>query len=238
MPVMMGADRGLEPRRGYRRSGRDPLRPAPARFPAYLQQLEMESNGKSVLRDGRPSLTRTGPVVFGEPGTNSQHAFFQLLHQGTEIVPVDFSSPREPTEPTPHHGCSSPIASPRAKPLCAGAPGRSAGDFEIPGNSPRRRSTKTRAAQGFFRRPAVLVLPLPAVLDAERARAHRRALRAQGLCPIGDLGHQSLRPMGRRTRQGIMRPLAPLVGDPSADLSGLDGSTAGLISTRRALVKD
>lgn len=60
------------------------------RFPAYLQQLEMESNGKSVRHDGSPVVLPTSPVVWGEPGTNGQHAFFQLLHQGTQIVPVDF----------------------------------------------------------------------------------------------------------------------------------------------------
>jgi glucose-6-phosphate isomerase len=60
------------------------------RFPAYLQQLDMESNGKRVQRDGRPVDADTGPIVWGEPGTNGQHAFFQLLHQGTRLVPCDF----------------------------------------------------------------------------------------------------------------------------------------------------
>lgn len=60
------------------------------RLPAYLQQLEMESNGKSVALDGSPLRTSSGPIVWGEPGTNSQHAFFQLLHQGTEVVPCEF----------------------------------------------------------------------------------------------------------------------------------------------------
>jgi glucose-6-phosphate isomerase len=61
-----------------------------ARFPAYLQQLDMESNGKRVDREGRPLAEQTGPIVWGEPGTNGQHAFFQLLHQGTKLVPCDF----------------------------------------------------------------------------------------------------------------------------------------------------
>ncbi|HIE11549.1 MAG TPA: glucose-6-phosphate isomerase, partial [Kiritimatiellae bacterium] len=60
------------------------------RLPAYLQQLDMESNGKSVSRSGRPVAWRTGPVLWGEVGTNGQHSFFQLLHQGTHLVPVDF----------------------------------------------------------------------------------------------------------------------------------------------------
>ena len=60
------------------------------RFPAYLQQLDMESNGKRVDRAGLETDYATGPVIWGEPGTNAQHAFFQLLHQGTQIIPVDF----------------------------------------------------------------------------------------------------------------------------------------------------
>lgn len=60
------------------------------RFPAYLQQLTMESNGKSVHHDGTPVATTTGPVVWGEPGTNGQHAYFQLVHQGTHLIPTDF----------------------------------------------------------------------------------------------------------------------------------------------------
>jgi glucose-6-phosphate isomerase len=61
-----------------------------ARFPDYLQQLDMESNGKQVRRDGIPVTYPTGPVVWGTPGTNGQHAYFQLLHQGTQVVPADF----------------------------------------------------------------------------------------------------------------------------------------------------
>ncbi len=60
------------------------------RFPAHLQQCDMESNGKSITRDGRQVQGKTGSVIWGEPGTNGQHAFYQLLHQGTEIVPVEF----------------------------------------------------------------------------------------------------------------------------------------------------
>ncbi|UHD16488.1 glucose-6-phosphate isomerase [Thiocapsa bogorovii] len=61
-----------------------------SRFPAYLQQLTMESNGKHVMRDGRPVGCDTSPIVWGEPGTNGQHSFYQLLHQGTRLVPCDF----------------------------------------------------------------------------------------------------------------------------------------------------
>lgn len=61
-----------------------------SRFPAYLQQLDMESNGKSVTMDSKPVACKTGPVVWGEPGTNGQHAFYQLIHQGTSVIPTEF----------------------------------------------------------------------------------------------------------------------------------------------------
>lgn len=69
-----------------------------ARFPAYLQQLTMESNGKSVRADGTPVTTATGEIFWGEPGTNGQHAFYQLLHQGTRLVPADFIGFAQPTD--------------------------------------------------------------------------------------------------------------------------------------------
>ncbi len=72
-----------------------------SRFAAYLQQLTMESNGKSVRADGSPVDTDTGEIFWGEPGTNGQHAFYQLLHQGTRLVPADFIGFSEPTDDLP-----------------------------------------------------------------------------------------------------------------------------------------
>ncbi|HLS34465.1 MAG TPA: glucose-6-phosphate isomerase, partial [Brevibacterium sp.] len=74
-----------------------------SRFPAYLQQLDMESNGKSVGRDGTPVAVQTGPVVWGEPGTNGQHAFYQLIHQGTQLVPADLISFAHPGDDVAGH---------------------------------------------------------------------------------------------------------------------------------------
>jgi len=74
-----------------------------ARLPAYLQQLEMESNGKRVTMDGHDLALPSGPVVWGEPGTNGQHAFYQLIHQGTEPVPCEFIAAREGHEPELSH---------------------------------------------------------------------------------------------------------------------------------------
>ena len=74
-----------------------------SRLPAYLQQLEMESNGKSVAMDGAPLPVHSGPVVWGEPGTNGQHAFYQLIHQGTRVVPCEFMVAAECHEPDLRH---------------------------------------------------------------------------------------------------------------------------------------
>ncbi|MCB1463608.1 MAG: glucose-6-phosphate isomerase [Nitratireductor sp.] len=74
-----------------------------SRFPAYLQQLDMESNGKHVTLDGKEVAWDTGPVVWGEPGTNGQHAFYQLIHQGTGIIPCDFLIAAQPREELGDH---------------------------------------------------------------------------------------------------------------------------------------
>ena len=75
---------------GYENTAVLPYSQALSRFPAHLQQLDMESNGKSVNRFGQPVNYKTGPIIFGEPGTNGQHSFYQLLHQGKTIVPLQF----------------------------------------------------------------------------------------------------------------------------------------------------
>src|SRR5262249_881330 len=73
------------------------------RFPAYLQQLTMESNGKRVTRDGVEVDYPTGPVYWGEPGTNGQHSFYQLIHQGTRLIPCDFIAFAQPLNPLGRH---------------------------------------------------------------------------------------------------------------------------------------
>ena len=91
-PAMLDALIGVYERNvlGYQNTAVLPYSQALSRFPAHLQQLDMESNGKSVNRFGEPVDYPTGPVIFGEPGTNGQHSFYQLLHQGTDIVPLQF----------------------------------------------------------------------------------------------------------------------------------------------------
>lgn len=91
-PAMLDALIGVYERNvlGYQNTAVLPYSQALSRFPAHLQQLDMESNGKSVNRFGEPIDYVTGPIIFGEPGTNGQHSFYQLLHQGTNIVPLQF----------------------------------------------------------------------------------------------------------------------------------------------------
>ncbi len=91
-PALLDALIGVYERNvlGYPNTAVLPYSQALSRFPAHLQQLDMESNGKSVNRFGAPVNYVTGPVIFGEPGTNGQHSFYQLLHQGTDIIPLQF----------------------------------------------------------------------------------------------------------------------------------------------------
>ncbi len=91
-PAMLDALIGVYERNvlGYANTAVLPYSQALSRFPAHLQQADMESNGKSVNRFGEPVNYPTGPVLFGEPGTNGQHSFYQLLHQGTDIIPLQF----------------------------------------------------------------------------------------------------------------------------------------------------
>lgn len=110
------------------------------RLPAYLQQLEMESNGKRVHEDGSPVHMPTTGMVWGEPGSNGQHAFFQWLHQGSQWVPVEFLAVRQPAHPfEEHHECLLANALAQAQALMQGAqaqPGQLPGHQDFPGNRP------------------------------------------------------------------------------------------------------
>src|ERR1700759_1942859 len=105
-----------------------------SRFAAYLQQLTMESNGKSVRADGSPATTETGEIFWGEPGTNGQHAFYQLLHQGTRLVPADFIGFSQPTH---EHGEQQDLLAANALAQTkALAFGKTAGEIEAEGTPP------------------------------------------------------------------------------------------------------
>lgn len=104
LPMVLGA-LGVYHRNvlGYQTRAILPYDQRLSRFPAYLQQLDMESNGKSVTIDGKPVHGASGPVVWGEPGTNGQHAFYQLIHQGTSVIPAEFLIAANGFEPELRH---------------------------------------------------------------------------------------------------------------------------------------
>ena len=108
-----------------------------AQFPAYIQQLDMESSGKSVRADGTPAGVGTGPVVWGQPGTNGQHAFHQLLHQSTDIVPVEFIGFCRPNHGHfEHHDLLMANLFAQAEALAFGAPDTGDPHRRFPGNRP------------------------------------------------------------------------------------------------------
>jgi glucose-6-phosphate isomerase len=108
-----------------------------SRFAAYLQQLDMESNGKRVQLDGSPVVGDTGPIVWGEPGTNGQHAFYQLLHQGTRVVPADFIGFANPNHPyREHHDLLMSNLFAQAEALAFGRPNPDQPHRDFPGDRP------------------------------------------------------------------------------------------------------
>lgn len=121
-------------------------------MPGWLQQLDMESNGKSVDRSGLPVSYETGPVVFGQPGTNGQHAFYQLIHQGTALIPCDFIGFREarhelPETLTGQHDMLLANMVAQSQALMTGRPvAQSGGDLQktFPGNRPSTTMIATR----------------------------------------------------------------------------------------------
>jgi glucose-6-phosphate isomerase len=172
-------------------------------FAAFLQQLEMESNGKRVDADGRPSPHPTAASVFGDAGTNGQHAFFQLLHQGTDVDPVDIVAVREGSEGDPAAQTkllANAIA--QAEALMVGARADVA-----PTDRPDAATPAPRDFPG--NRPSSFIL-----LDRLTRSAGRpdRALRAQDLRRGRAVGDQQLRPVGRGARQDP--------GDPGAGRTG------------------
>ena len=164
------------------------------RFPAYLQQLTMESNGKHVTLTGEPVQADTGAVYWGEPGTNGQHSFYQLIHQGTMLIPVDLIGFAKTLNPLrDHHDLLSANVFAQAKAL---AFGRS--EEEVRAEGTPDHVVPHRVMEG--NRPTNVILA--EILDPFRLGHAGRALRAQRLHPGVDLGDRLVRPVGRRARQG------------------------------------
>ena len=190
-----------------------PYHSALRRLPAYLQQLEMESNGKSVDTDGRPLAYASSPVLWGEPGTNGQHAYFQMLHQGTDRVPVEFFAVRKPAHPLPlHHDLLLANALAQAQALMQGKadPG---GHRNFSGNRP----------SSFF----LLEALTPASLGALLAMYEHRVFTSGSVWGI-----DSFDQWGVELGKVLAQDLAPRLA--SGDAAGLDPSTAGLLQRMRA----
>jgi glucose-6-phosphate isomerase len=164
-----------------------------SRLPAYLQQLEMESNGKRVAMDGHDLSEHSGPVVWGEPGTNGQHAFYQLIHQGTRIVPCEFLVARKGHEAELAHQHRLLVANCLAQ-----------SEALLRGRS-LEEARAIMARKGLtgdeLERQAIDNAGLPQA-HSLCARPDHRALRTPCLCRGGDPRDQLVRPVGGRTRQG------------------------------------
>jgi glucose-6-phosphate isomerase len=199
-----------------------------ARFPAYLQQLTMESNGKSVRRDGSKVGTGTGEIFWGEPGTNGQHAFYQLLHQGTKLVPADFIAFAHSTH---EHGdqqdelvanClaqSSVLAFGRTPEEVAadGTPAELVPHKVMPGNRPSS---------------TVLAPELTPSVLGQLVALYEHTVFVEGTV----WGIDSFDQWGVELGKAMARQLAPLLtSDDEPDLSDQDSSTASLVRHYRKL---
>ena len=200
-----------------------------SRLPAYLQQLEMESNGKSVAMDGQPLAGRTGPVVWGEPGTNGQHAFFQLLHQGSDVVPCEFLVAARGHEPelAHHHRLLVANCLAQSKALMLGrSPEEARAMLAETGleGAELERQARHRVFPG--NRPSVtLSYPqlTPFVLGQIIALYEHRVF-VEGVI----LGINSFDQFGVELGKEMATSLGPVL-DGAAAGDGLDGSTAALV---------
>ncbi len=182
------------------------------RLPAYLQQLEMESNGKRVDLQGRPVAVASAPVVWGEAGTDGQHAFFQMLHQGTDIVPVEFIAVARARHGLPgHHALLLASALAQARALMLGRT-NGGGCKDFPGNRP----------SSFL----LLDELSPASLGSLIALQEHRVFVTGSLWGIDSFDQWGVE-LGKQLAQDLVPRLA------SGDAEGLDPATAGLLRLLR-----
>jgi glucose-6-phosphate isomerase len=190
-----------------------PYHSALQRLPAYLQQLEMESNGKRVDRSGAALPFDTAPVLWGEPGTNGQHAYFQMLHQGTEVVPVEFVAVKKAAHNLAgHHDKLLANVLAQAQALLLGQVD-AGGHRHFPGN-----------------RPSTFLLLdelTPASLGALIALQEHRVFVSGSIWGINSFDQWGVE-LGKVLAKNVEARLA------SGEVSGLDASTAGLLAKLRA----
>jgi glucose-6-phosphate isomerase len=189
-----------------------PYHAALRRLPAYLQQLEMESNGKRVDKDGEALPFATSPVVWGEPGTNGQHAYFQMLHQGTDVIPMEFITVKTPAHKLkPHHELLLANALAQAQAFLQGKSDEG-GHKHFPGNRP----------SSFF----VLERLTPASFGALIALYEHRVFVSGAIWGINSFDQFGVE-LGKVLAKDIEARLA------SGDVAGLDASTAALLGRFR-----
>jgi glucose-6-phosphate isomerase len=190
-----------------------PYHSALRRLPAYLQQLEMESNGKRVDVEGRPLTHASAPVLWGEPGTNGQHAYFQMLHQGTDVIPVEFIAVKQPAHGLAgHHELLLANALAQAQALMQGK-ADAGGHRDFPGNRP---ST-------FL----LLEALTPASLGALLALHEHRVFVSGSLWGINSFDQWGVE-LGKVLALDVAARLV------NGNEAGLDSSTAGLLKRLRS----
>ena len=201
------------------------------RLPAYLQQLEMESNGKCVDECGEPLPYATSPVIWGEPGTNGQHAFFQMLHQGTDVIPVEFIAVRDPMHPLAgQHRLLLANCLAQSQALMQGESFDDALQ-EHPPTASADIDAASLAHQRTFpgNRPSTTLLLerlTPETLGALIALYEHRVFTCGAIWGINSYDQ-----WGVELGKALCNDLAPRLpgGERAGDAGGLDGSTAGLL---------
>ncbi len=199
-----------------------------ARFPAYLQQLTMESNGKSVRRDGSPVAGQTGEIFWGEPGTNGQHAFYQLIHQGTKLIPVDFLAfARSTQERGEQQDLLMANCFAQAQVL---AFGRTAEEVAAEGTAPELVSHKVMP--GNHPSSTILAAELTPSVLGQLVALYEHTVFVEGAI----WGIDSFDQWGVELGKKMAMALAPaLTSTEEPDLSALDSSTAHLVESYRRL---
>ena len=201
------------------------------RFPAYLQQLTMESNGKSVRWDGTPVTTDTGEIFWGEPGTNGQHAFYQLIHQGTRLIPADFIAVADPAHPAEDGGAdvhelflSNYLAQTAALAF-------DKTEEEVRAEGTAEEIVPARVFSGNRPTTSILAPALTPSVVGQLIALYEHITFTQGIV----WGIDSFDQWGVELGKKLALQIAPAVGGDAAALEAQDASTRGLIGRYRAL---
>ncbi|MER5794963.1 glucose-6-phosphate isomerase [Streptomyces sp. NPDC001980] len=203
-----------------------------SKFTAYLQQLDMESNGKSVDRDGRPVQWQTGPVVWGTPGTNGQHAYYQLIHQGTKLIPADFIGFAEPVaelsgELRAQHDLLMANFFAQTQALAFGKTAE-----EVRAEGVAEEQVAHRTFRGNHPTTTILARELTPSVLGQLVALYEHKVFVQGAIWNIDSFDQ----WGVELGKVLAKRIEPALTD-GADVPGLDPSTTALVSTYRTLRK-